>query len=45
MTESIKTKDTEIKELNTTLEETQAELKEMQFRADMFQKYGPDWER
>lgn len=45
MTESIETKDTEIKELNTTLEETQAELKEMQFRADMFQKYGPDWER
>lgn len=45
METSIEDKDTNIEELKQTLDETEAELKEMQFRADMFQKYGPDWEK
>lgn len=35
----------EIKDLKDTLNLKELELKEMQFRADMFQKYGPDWEK
>lgn len=35
----------EIDTLNNKLAETENELKEQRFRADMFQKYGPQWER
>lgn len=35
----------DIEKLQEELETTKDELKEQQFRADMFQKYGPMWER